>query len=131
VSGPGDESWRGVRWAHVANGVCTRHGVEAGAFTDICCECHAEQLDAARHGSREHERPVERDEAGTNSFVAEAPDGTLPLFTLAEGSPGPESHADARPEGSMPLEPHAGKAGINCYELVRRLTWHNMKEVTT
>jgi hypothetical protein len=50
------DGWPGVEWPEVIDGICTKHGIEVGSFTDICFACHREQLDAARRGSREHER---------------------------------------------------------------------------
>ena len=48
--------WNGVKWAPVHRGVCTRHGTRVGPVTGICIDCHREQLDAAKRGSREFEK---------------------------------------------------------------------------
>ena len=109
-----DETWWGVHWPPVVDGVCSQHTTSVGVVTGLCWRCHVDQLDAARRGSREHERLVEGDEAGTNSFVGQAPDGTLPLFTgdgdenwllHSVDSPLTDSHASS---GDASIETEAG-----------------------
>ena len=54
---PEPSPWRGVKWVPPVRGICPRHVVRVGPVTGICPACHREQLDAARRGSREWERP--------------------------------------------------------------------------
>lgn len=50
-----DKAWNGVRWCRVSEGECVVHGVRVG-WSGLCPVAHAEQLAAARAGSREWER---------------------------------------------------------------------------
>lgn len=45
------EKWKGVTWAPVVNGRCTKHNEPVAPFTKLCASCHREQLAAGRGAS--------------------------------------------------------------------------------